>query len=54
MRIDKERFYKYTCSKCVKYENCYGGTMMSCARMKVFNPEEFAKHIQGEKQKETE
>ena len=27
---------------------------MSCARMKVFNPEEFAKHTQGEKQKETQ
>lgn len=45
MRIDKDKFYTCTCKKCVKYDNCYGGTIISCARLKMFNPEEFEKYM---------
>ena len=44
MRIDKNRFYEGTCKKCKRLEYCYGGSVLSCARMRLFNSKEFEEY----------
>lgn len=48
MRIDKPRFFEYTCKQCKQYSGdkpvfgkCLGDRMYACARMMLFNSEEF-------------
>lgn len=42
MRIDRDLFYTMICKKCQKYKACYGKTISSCVRMKVFHDKEFS------------
>jgi len=51
LRIDKDKFYKNTCKKCVKHNICYGSNMLACARMRLFNREEFEKMTKAEEDK---
>ncbi|WP_157047255.1 hypothetical protein [Alkaliphilus metalliredigens] len=48
MRIDKNKFYALTCKKCIQHDSCYGSKMMTCARMRTFNREEFERMTKGE------
>ena len=49
MRIDKNKFYAFTCTQCIQHDRCYGQKMTTCARMRTFNREEFEKMTKGEK-----
>ena len=46
VRIDKKRFYEGTCKKCKRLEYCQGGSMYSCAGMRLFNSEEFENYTE--------